>query len=203
MYPSSESANDVKDSNGNVAQVQNFQSVITDLTGFQPCFFMDSTDVYPWPPVEPDDVPSPPSIDPFPTLEQYYLDVVNGIATIQANCEIKEVRVIINGRTKFYKLIPDEEIALIPDEEIATTNDSVQPSSQPKSKHRHKRRTPSKEEKRYYKRFGDRFCIGNSICRNEIIKEILEYQSTHPNMEWNISDKDGIYNFLYNNFARK
>ena len=174
MYQNPDSFSDVKVSNENVALIdhQISRNNIMSNDGFTPLFITDY----------------------FPTSEQYYLDVVNGIATIQANCEIKEVQVIINGITKFYKLIPDEE--------IATTNDSVQPSSQPKSKHRHKRRTPSKEEKRYYKKYGDRFFHGDSSCRNEIIKEILEYQSTHPDMEWKINDRNGLYNFLFNNCVR-
>ena len=115
MYQNPDSFSDVKVSNENVALIdhQISRNNIMSNDGFTPLFITDY----------------------FPTSEQYYLDVVNGIATIQANCEIKEVQVIINGITKYYKLIPDEE--------IATTNDSVQPSSQPKSKHRHKRRTPT------------------------------------------------------------
>ena len=98
MYQNPDSFSDVKVSNENVALIdhQISRNNIMSNDGFTPLFITDY----------------------FPTSEQYYLDVVNGIATIQANCEIKEVQVIINGITKYYKLIPDEE--------IATTNDSVQ-----------------------------------------------------------------------------
>ena len=108
---------------------------------------------------------------------------------------VLEVRIFINGQEKRYKLIPSENEPVVP----------TDPKHSPKvikATKRNRRRTPSKPEKSFYKKYGKRFSKGSTSCRNEILNEIMEYQKSHPEVEWRITDRNGIYNCLFNNFAR-
>ena len=172
--PYIDSYSDIKNSNWNIAQIDNygFGSRIWDTDDF------------------------PPFVYPIPERnnEQYSYDEENGVLTIKTENEIREVRVITNGVEKQYKLVPVEKPKV--------KSDPVKSNEPCKIKKRNKRRTPSKQEKTYYAKFGKRFTNGNTSCRNDILNEILEYQKSHPTMDWRLNDRLGIYNFLFNNYSR-
>ena len=165
----------MKDTNGNVSQVDNYGcgDYIWDPIDYLPNIF----------------------IEPVQQSDHYHFDKETGIVTIHADYEIKEVRVFINGNEKRFQQVPAEQGA-------AVTNKPKRCTEHIKTKNRSKRRTPSKQEKSFYKKYGERFRKGNTSCRNEILNEILDYQKSHPDSDWRITDRNGIYNCLYNNCAR-
>ena len=107
-----------------------------------------------------------------------------------------EVRVLTHGKVHRLQLVTDEI-------EANTANDPKGSTQQLILRKRKKRRTTSNFEKGFYRKYGKRFHEGSAGCRNDILNEILDYQKSHPALDWRITDRIGIYNHLFNNYERK
>ena len=174
-YYDQESYSDIKDTNGNVVQA----------------------DVYCFEDIGMNAGYTPPN--PFVETEQqsiqFFYDMGNGIITIDTAYDVQEVRVFHNGNEKRFQLVADETQADVANYFLCPTEELV-------TRKRNKRRTPSTFEKNFYRKYGERFHEGSASCRNDILNEIMEYQRSHPTEDWIITDRIGIYNYLYNNYDR-